>query len=153
MQDLQRVAAYWRQAVDREQALDSDEKVRAQRRLHASVTFLGMVRVDGNLDPVTGETLLTTLSAVLDAESRTDRKWQGRTPAQRRADALGEICRQWLDLAERPTVGGEKPHVMVTVGVDTLRGDTNVSSELDHVGPVQPEVPSGLPATPRSGAS
>ncbi|HEV8421534.1 MAG TPA: DUF222 domain-containing protein, partial [Actinomycetota bacterium] len=58
MHDLQRVAAYWRQAVEREHALDSDEKVRERRRLHASVTFLGMVRVDGNLDPETGETLL-----------------------------------------------------------------------------------------------
>ena len=26
--------------------------------------------------------------------------------AQRRADAMGEICRQWLDSGERPSVGG-----------------------------------------------
>jgi hypothetical protein len=49
--DLQRVAAYWRQAVEREQALQGEEKLRARRRLHASVTFLGMVRLDGDLDP------------------------------------------------------------------------------------------------------
>jgi hypothetical protein len=67
--DLQRVAQYWRQAVEQEHALESDEKVRARRRLHASVTFLGMVRVDGELDPETGESLLTALMAVLDAES------------------------------------------------------------------------------------
>lgn len=70
MQNLQRVGAYWRQAVEKEQALESEEKVRARRRLHASVTFLGMVRVDGTLDPETGETLLTALRAVLDGESR-----------------------------------------------------------------------------------
>ncbi len=137
MQNLQRVAAYWRQAVEREQALESDEKVRARRRLHASVTFLGMVRVDGTLDPETGETLLTALRAVLDAESKSN-GGDDRTPGQRRADALGEICRQWLDAADRPTVGGERPHVTVTVGVDAMsRGGT---SELDHVGPVGPEV-------------
>ncbi|MGH2572968.1 MAG: DUF222 domain-containing protein [Actinomycetota bacterium] len=140
MQDLQRVAAYWRQAVERDYALDSDEKVRAQRRLHASVTFLGMVRVDGNLDPETGETLLTALRAVLDAESRSSSQGDDRTQTQRRADALGEICRQWLDLAERPNVGGEKPHVTVTVDADTLRDAGTVRSELDHVGPVQPAV-------------
>jgi hypothetical protein len=140
MNDLQRVAAYWRQAVERDHALDSDEKVRAQRRLHASVTFLGMVRVDGNLDPETGETLLTALSAVLDAESRSRDESDDRTPAQRRADALGEICRQWLDLADRPNVGGEKPHVTVTVDADALRDDGVGKSELDHVGPVHPEV-------------
>jgi curved DNA-binding protein CbpA len=61
MQDLNKVAAYWRQAVENEQALEGDDKVRARRRLHASATFLGLVRVDGDLDPETGETLLTAL--------------------------------------------------------------------------------------------
>src|SRR6059036_1651705 len=121
MQDLQRVAAYWRQAVKHEQALEGDDKIGERRRLHASVTFLGMVRVDGTLDPETGETLLTALSAVLDAEPRLGPEGNMRTPAQSRADALGEICRQWLDLAERPSVGGEKPHVTVTVDAGALR--------------------------------
>ena len=136
--DLQRVAAYWRQAVERERALEGEEKVRAQRRLHASVTFLGMVRVDGDLDPETGETLLTALRAVLDAESRSGQGGDDRTPAQRRADALGEICRQWLDLAERPTVAGERPHVTVTVDVGALRDGDGQVSELDHAGPIDP---------------
>jgi hypothetical protein len=139
MNDLQRVAAYWRQAVERDQALEGDEKIRARRRLHASVTFLGMVRVDGDLDPETGETLLTALRAVLDAESRSKAGGDERTPAQRRADALGEICRQWLDQADRPNVGGEKPHVTVTVGVDALRDEAGGTSELDHVGPIDPK--------------
>jgi len=140
MQDLQRVAAYWRQAVERERSLEGDEKIRAQRRLHASVSFLGMVRVDGDLDPETGETLLTALRAVLDAESRSRREGDDRTPAQRRADALGEICRQWLDLAERPSVAGERPHVTVTVDADAIQGTSAGSSELDHVGPVHSDV-------------
>ena len=97
MHDLQRVAAYWRQAVERERAAEGDDMLRQRRRLHASVSFLGMVRVDGDLDPETGETLLTVLRAVLDAESRSRGEDDDRTPAQRRADALGEICRQWLD--------------------------------------------------------
>jgi len=139
MNDLQRVTAYWRQAVERELALEGDERLRERRRLHASVTFLGMVRVDGDLDPETGETLLTALRAVLDAESRSGPEGDGRTPAQRRADALGEICRQWLDLADRPNVAGEKPHMTVTVGADTLRDGAEGTSELDHVGPISPQ--------------
>jgi hypothetical protein len=134
------VAAYWRQAVEREQALESDDKLRAQRRLHASVTFLGMVRLDGTLDPETGETLLTALRAVLDAESRSGGEGDDRTPAQRRADALGEICHQWLDSSDRPVVGGERPHVTVTVDVETLRNGTAGTTELDHTGPVHSEV-------------
>src|SRR5438270_7556133 len=81
--DLQRVAAYWRQAVERHRAAQGEDKALEWRRLHASVTFLGMVRVDGNLDPETGETLLTALQAVLDAESRAGRRGDDRTPAQR----------------------------------------------------------------------
>jgi hypothetical protein len=141
MQDVRRVAAYWRQAAERETAMGGEEKLRERRRLHASVTFMGMVRVDGDLDPETGETLLTALRAILDAESRTPGTDDGRTPAQRRADALGEVCRQWLDLGERPTVAGERPHVTVTVDEKALAGGGGKTSELDHTGPVDPALP------------
>ena len=140
MNDLQRVAAYWRQAAQRENAMEGEEKLRQRRRLHASVTFLGMVRVDGDLDPESGETLLTALRAVLDSGSRSGAS-DDRSPAQRRADALGEICRQWLDGADRPSVAGERPHVTVTVGAEVLGGTEDAVSELDHVGPVDPVDP------------
>jgi hypothetical protein len=42
MQDLQRVAAYWRERVERERSLEGGDSLRARRRLHASVSFLGM---------------------------------------------------------------------------------------------------------------
>jgi hypothetical protein len=125
--DLQRVAAYWRESLERARALEGEDRLRARRRLHASLTFLGTVRVDGDLDPETGETLLAALNAVLDAEARARPELDERTPAQRRADALGEICRQWLDLAERPSVAGERPHVTVTVPVEMLRGSRDVA--------------------------
>jgi hypothetical protein len=136
--DLHKVASYWRQAVDREAALDSEERLRERRRLHASTTFLGMVRVDGDLDPETGETLLTALRAVMDAEARSG-QIDTRTAEQRRADALGEVCRQWLDHAERPEVAGERPHVTVLLDAEALRDGTG-TSELDQAGPVDPEL-------------
>ena len=95
-----------------------------------------MVRVDGDLDPEAGETLLTALRAVMDAGSRSGSGGDDRTPPQRRADALHEICRQWLDLAERPTVAGERPHVTVTVDARALAGASSGAGELDHVGAV-----------------
>ena len=145
--DLQRVATHWRQAVERDRADGRRDRLREMRSLHASRTFAGMVRVDGDLDPETGEALLTSLRAVMDAEARSGgearsgerREQDARTPAQRRADALGEVCRQWLDRSDRPRVGGERPHVTVTIGVEALR-DLRSSAELDHVGPVRPEV-------------
>ncbi|MEX0754145.1 MAG: DUF222 domain-containing protein [Actinomycetota bacterium] len=149
MHDLKRVTAYWREAAEREQAAQGEDKLRERRRLHASVTLLGMVRVDGDLDPETGELFLTALRAILDAESRAPGDSDERTPAQRRADAVGELSRQWLDLADRPTVAGERPHVTVTVGTEALKRTSPASgapddipgaSELDHTGPVHPEI-------------
>jgi hypothetical protein len=138
MQELQKVAAYWRQRAERERSLDSEERLRERRHLHALVSFLGMVRVDGDLDPETGETLLTALGAVLDSEARSREKDDHRTPTQRRADALGEICRQWLDSSERSNVGGERPHVTVTVDADALASDGE--AKLDHAGPVPSQI-------------
>jgi hypothetical protein len=160
MGDLHRVASYWRQQVERERLADGGDATRARRSLRASVTFMGMVRLDGDLDPETGETLLTALRAVLDADARDRDEHDRRAPTQRRADALGEICRQWLDAPERPLVGGERPHVSVVIDADTLRdgdgdrradgsaprrvrglpGAVGVMSELGHVGPVPPEL-------------
>jgi Domain of unknown function (DUF222)/HNH endonuclease len=93
----------------------------------------GVARED--LDPETGESLLTALRAVLDTEARSGDADDPRTPAQRRADALGEICRQWLDHGVRPSVAGERPHLTVTVAAEALRGEIG-ASELDHVGPL-----------------
>ena len=176
--ELRRVVACWQDRVEAEQEQGVDPRS-ARRRLHASVSFGGMVRVDGDLDPLTGESLLTALGAVLDAEVRA-RGAGGvpdeRTPAQRRADGLGEICRQWLDRTDRPSVGGERPHLTVTVPVEVLAGGPvpglgggagiqtgmgtgtgtgtgaglgaglgagagrSGSAELDHAGPVLPEL-------------
>jgi hypothetical protein len=137
--DLGRVVAHWRQTVEHEQALGGEDELRRRRRLHASVTLMGSVRVDGDLDPETGESLLSALGAVLDAEARSGGSEDERTPAQRRADALGEICRQWLDMGERPSVAGERPHLALTVDAEALKAGAG-TGELDHVGPVRSAV-------------
>jgi Domain of unknown function (DUF222)/HNH endonuclease len=129
--DLARVVSWWRQRVERDRDPGGEESIRAQRRLHASVSFQGMVRVDGDLDPETGKSLLTALRAVMDTEARSGRP-DDRLPAQRRADALGEICRAWLEMAERPSVAGERPHLTVTVDSKALASEE--PGELDHVG-------------------
>jgi hypothetical protein len=135
MNDLRRIAAYWRQRAERQAAFEGDQALRARRSLHASLSFLGMVRLDGDLDPETGETLLSALQAVIDAEARSGAA-DDRTPAQRRADALGEIYRQWLDRSDRPSVAGERPHVTVTVDAAALAG--------------YPPIPPATPSRPTS---
>jgi hypothetical protein len=136
--ELRRVLAYWRQAADLERAEQDEDLAFERRHVHVSTTLAGMVRVDGDLDPETGQTLISALRAVLDAEARANDGHELRTPGQRRADALGEICRRWLDSCDRPTVAGERPHVVVRVDLASLEGRV-AHSELDDVGPVTPE--------------
>jgi hypothetical protein len=61
MNDLRRIVSCWRQQAERVAAVEGEQAFRARRSLHASMSFLGMVRLDGDLDPETGESLLTAL--------------------------------------------------------------------------------------------
>ena len=136
--ELRRVLAYWRQAADLELAEQDEELAFERRHLHVSPTLAGMVRVDGDLDPETGQTLISALRAVMDAEARANGGPELRAPGQRRADALSELCRRWLDSNDRPTVAGERPHVVVRVDLASLQGRVG-HSELDDVGPITPQ--------------
>jgi hypothetical protein len=44
-----------------------------------------------------------------------------RTPGQRRADALVEICRLATACGDLPDNGGDRPQIVVTINLDTLR--------------------------------
>jgi hypothetical protein len=137
---LQHTVSHWRHKLDWEQGLREVERLRERRRLTVSTTILGMVRVDGDLDPETGETMLAALRGCLDAERRRKDPSDQRTPTQRRVDAIGEICRRWLDSADRPRVAGERPHVSIVVDLQALRGKDGGRSEFEHVGSVHPEI-------------
>src|SRR5438874_4715686 len=115
-----RAVSYWQQTADRRGPEEYAERLHGRRRLHVSPTLEGMVRVDGDLDPENGQILITALRSVQDGAARLEP--DPRAPAQRRADALGEICRRWLNSADRPVVAGERPHVVVTVDLKALEG-------------------------------
>jgi hypothetical protein len=136
--ELRTAIGYWRQVAD---AAGADERGRRQhdgRHLHVSPLLSGMVRVDGDLDPESGQTVITALRCVQDAWAK-DGEPDGRTAPQRRADALVTLCRSWLDRSDRPEVAGERPHIVVTVDLETLEGQAGKRSELEDVGPVTPE--------------
>ena len=145
VEELRRVVGEWVQAVDDAHA-DRAEILRNRRRLDLCPTPRRMVRVDGELDPEGGEVILTALRAIVDADLRARGGTDLRTATQRRADALSELARRYLDSPDRPTASGERPHVTVTVDMQTLRnghtpGRNPAGSgrcELDHVGAVSP---------------
>jgi hypothetical protein len=125
--------AHWRRLADADGALADADRAFERRRLHVSATWAGMVRLDGDLDAESGAVVITALGsladpAALDPEDR-------RNPAQRRADALVEICRRHLDCADRPRVGGERRHLSVTVDLESVQSGASGLADLD-TGPV-----------------
>ena len=142
VQDLQvshvwRVVDYWRLNVDREAILEECNDAYARRRLYASSTYEGIVRLDGEFDPEGGQVIRCAIQALSDPGARdpTD----SRTPAQRRADALVEVCRRFLDSDNRPRSGGEKPHVSVLVDLDSLQASAGWICETEAGQTLHPE--------------
>lgn len=124
--------------------LDADRAERAavrrleRRGLDLAETFGGMVSVSGLLDPVSGATVLTAIDSLV-APSRKD-DTDDRSWSQRRADALSEICRRFLDAGDAPVSGGVRPHLSVIVDVATLQQQPGCgTAELDWVGPITAE--------------
>ncbi len=151
--ELRRILEVWSEAVDADSGLDRAERLRNRRRLDLVPTPERMVKVHGELDPESGEVLLTAVRAFCDAEVRSGRAGH-RTPGQLRADAVVDIAYRFLSDGDRPTVGSHRPHVNVTMPVETLRNleegranddprpasaDRSPIAELDHTGPVPRE--------------
>ena len=136
--ELRRVTETWRVAADLERSLQDEDRRHEMRRLDICPNDDGMTCVDGELDAEDGQVLITAIRAQLDAETRSATGPDARTPAQRRADALGEICRRWLASHERPTVGGERPHVVVTMDLEALAARSGRSA-LEDTGAITAE--------------
>jgi Domain of unknown function (DUF222)/HNH endonuclease len=124
--------------------LDADRADRAavrrmeRRGLDLAETYEGMVAVSGLLDPVSGATVLAAVEALV-APTRGD-EGDERSGAQRRADALTEVCRTFLDSGRAPEAGGVRPHVSVVVDLSVLRREPGCGAgHLSWVGPVTAE--------------
>ena len=137
--ELRRVTETWRIAADPTRALVDEDRRHERRRLDICPTEDGMTGVRAELDAEDGQGLITAGRSQMDAETRPASGADLRTPTQRRADALGEICRQWLALRERPIIGGERPHVVVTIDLETLIERSGRRSELQDTGQITPE--------------
>ena len=137
--ELRRVTATWRAAADPEGALADEDERHERRRLDVCPDVDGMTRVSGELDAEDGQGLITAIRAVMDSWARSGPRSDARTPTQRRADALAEICRQWLASRDRPTVGGERPHLVVTIDHRTLLERSGSHAELADTDAVTPE--------------
>jgi hypothetical protein len=128
--DLRKAISHWEQQVAFPQALKDLEHRDRLRSLYLAEMMDGMGDIRGTLTPELFHTLKTVIDAKVNPTllDRDDR----RTPAQRRADALDDICVFYLTHnTDIVTSGGERPHVTVTVDYETLTGHAERLPELD----------------------
>jgi hypothetical protein len=131
--EFKRVRDYWMNMVDADGAERSDEQDRAGREVHLSESVGGMWFGRMTFDPVSGTIVATTLSVIerelfetdwAEAKARLGRDPHvdelGRTPGQRRADAMVEMATR----ARIAPVGGQRPVPLFTVlaGYETFAG-------------------------------
>ena len=104
-------------AEEAERVALARQEARAQRcrGLTLSLPIEGQVRVSGVLtveDAATVQAALHPLCTPIPGDDR--------SPAQRRADALVDVCRLALRTGQLPEDGGEAPQVSVTVAYDPI---------------------------------
>ena len=124
--DTAQVMQQWRAMLDTEPPTD-------ERGVHLSQTLDGRWELSGSLDPLGGETVATALrlAAVDDPDV---------APSQRRADALVDVCRFFLDHQSGRRGGRHRPHLNVVVDYDDLlarRGGRFVDGGLLDAASVQ----------------
>src|SRR5260221_5755835 len=116
----------------REEANESHEL----RFLHLSQTLDGVFYMNGRFDAEAGAIIQTALNALRGPPTPDDK----RSPKQRRADSLVELARQKLDSGTLPEVGGQKPHLAVTVSMATLANQPgSPAADLEWAQPIPAE--------------
>ncbi len=103
--------AEWRRRAD---ALlgDDDEPDEPRRALHVSKTL------DGHLDPEGAEVVTAAMRLAMTA----DADGESRTPAEKRADAMIDVCRWFLDHQRGHPGARHRPHVNVVIDLAELEG-------------------------------
>jgi len=139
------VAKGFEHRVDAAAALLEANHAYERRYLHLSEPQNGMVRLDGMLDLEGGATLKAALSALMPPPANDD----DRAPGQRRIDALVDLARRPLDGSKLGTVGGQRPHLLITASAETLLGLKGAPpAEMAGVGPIPMETAQRLACDP-----
>jgi Domain of unknown function (DUF222) len=110
-------------ADQREARLLERREREARRRRH--LTFggdgFGSHVLRGQFDPEAAAVIAAALDPLAKPLPSAADGPDPRTPGQRYADALVEVCRRHLQAGDLPTRGGEKPQLVLTMRLDRLR--------------------------------
>lgn len=107
---LRRALDEWSAETGTDLLRDRQRRARRNRRLwYGKADPDGMLRIEGQLDPLAGAHVM----AALDALSRPMDSDDPRDIRQRRADALVELCQRYLDEGTLPQVANRRPHAII----------------------------------------
>lgn len=118
---IMRAWAAHAEAVAGPDGSEGDASPEADRSLHLSTTLAGRGELSGHFDGPSSDTIRTAMRLA----ERPDGEGETRRVSQRRADALVEICRQYLDRLSKPACQPagrhrHRPHLNIVVDLDTL---------------------------------
>jgi Domain of unknown function (DUF222)/HNH endonuclease len=82
--------------------------------------------------------LYDAIATLIDAKAAPRTGDDERSPAQRQAEALAEVCGYVLDHGDVPDTGGRRPHLNVIIGLEDLEGRARAAM-LDFGGRLSPE--------------
>lgn len=91
-------------------------------RVFLSRTWRDRGRLDGDLDPLTHDLVNTALDQLIGEIGRETPAEELAPAPQRRAEALAELARRFLDSPHAPTDHGNRPHLTVVMDWQTLTG-------------------------------
>jgi Domain of unknown function (DUF222) len=134
-QVVRRAVTHWLEQADPDGIAKDEQAAYQARGFHASPSWKGNTYLNGQLHPEGGETLLAALRAAIGGPPGPD---DDRTAAQRRADALIDIARFYLDTAATGVQGGERPQVTATVDLPSLLGWHDHHRQTGQTGPTAP---------------
>jgi len=133
---LRKVTGHLRHCLQPDDVLRDANEAHDRRFLYLSQTMDGVFYLNGRLDAEGGAVLQTALDSVMGPPAVDD----DRTTRQRRLDAAVEMARRQLDSGGLPEVGGQKPHLMLTVDIATLAKEPGSrAAELEWAQPVPAE--------------
>src|SRR5216683_4439845 len=132
VKDLRWLSAHTRYALDPDGFERDSEESYEERFLHIS-EMNGMYHLNGVIDPEAGAALKSAVDALAKRLGQDD----GRTPKQRRADALTEIVYKALDEGKLPRRNGVRPHITVSTTLEGLKAELGAAaSELEPDMPI-----------------
>src|SRR5580692_2978223 len=138
--------------IDPDGVLADANRAHLERWLDCDQTYGGVFILRGQFDAESGALLKTAIDALSHGLS----SGEVRLPSQRRADALVEMAATQLRCGDHRDVNGQRPHLTLTMSVDTLRrssprrnGESDDTlrvvavpqpADLHGVGPIHPEI-------------